>query len=150
MSFSYLPASTFDVAPGSRGCARSLTADQADFPTFSSTTPLDGNMAYGAAWGVAFVEYLKDAGRNFTRASFLKTMEKHDADPDAVAGAAALHVQQPPGTQWWLPGHRDELERHASPRRQDLRDRLDAERRREHRDEAQLGDSFLAEVDALA
>jgi hypothetical protein len=36
---------------------------------------LDGNMAYGIGWGVAFVEYLKDAGRNFTRASFIKTME---------------------------------------------------------------------------
>ncbi len=74
VSFSYLPASTSTSAwiPWMR---KVLTADKADFPTFSSTTPLDGNMAYGAAWGVAFVEYLKDAGRNFTRASFLKTME---------------------------------------------------------------------------
>ena len=75
VSFSYLPAST-STSPWIPWMRKVLTADKADFPTFSSTTPLDGNMAYGAAWGVAFVEYLKDAGRNFTRASFLKTMEK--------------------------------------------------------------------------
>jgi hypothetical protein len=31
-------------------------------------------MEYGIGWGVAFVEALKDAGRNFTRASFLKVL----------------------------------------------------------------------------
>jgi hypothetical protein len=35
---------------------------------------LDGNMAYGIGWGVAFVETLKAAGRTFTRASFLHTL----------------------------------------------------------------------------
>jgi len=35
---------------------------------------MDGNMEYGIGWGVAFVEALKAAGRNFTRASFLKVM----------------------------------------------------------------------------
>ena len=31
-------------------------------------------MAYGIGWGVSFVEALKAAGKNFTRASFLKTL----------------------------------------------------------------------------
>lgn len=73
VSFTYLPASTA-TSPWQGWIRKVLSADKADFPTFTSTTPLDGNMTYGAAWGVAFVEYLKAAGRNFTRASFLKTM----------------------------------------------------------------------------
>jgi branched-chain amino acid transport system substrate-binding protein len=52
-----------------------LTADPSQFPGFSSTTTLDGNMEYGVGWGVAFVEALKAAGRNFTRASFLKVLD---------------------------------------------------------------------------
>jgi hypothetical protein len=51
-----------------------LSADKTDFPTFSSTTPIDGNMSYGIGWGVAFVEALKAAGKHFTRASFLKVL----------------------------------------------------------------------------
>ncbi len=73
ISFSYLPAST---APSQwRSWMRKiLMADKTDFPNFTSTTPMDGNMAYGIGWGVAFVETLKAAGRTFTRASFLHTL----------------------------------------------------------------------------
>ncbi|MFZ0768538.1 MAG: hypothetical protein WAM64_04890, partial [Acidimicrobiales bacterium] len=53
-----------------------LEADSSEIPGgFTSTTVLNGNMEYGVAWGVAFVEALKAAGRNFTRASFLKTLD---------------------------------------------------------------------------
>ncbi len=73
ISFSYLPAST--AANQWRSWMRKiLSADKTDFPNFTATTPLDGNMAYGIGWGVAFVETLKAAGRNFTRASFLHTL----------------------------------------------------------------------------
>ena len=73
ISFSYLPAST--AANQWRSWMRKiLAADKTDFPTFSAATPLDGNMAYGIGWGVAFVETLKAAGRTFTRASFLHTL----------------------------------------------------------------------------
>jgi branched-chain amino acid transport system substrate-binding protein len=73
VSWSYLPASTSSSAwiPWMR---KVLGADKADFPGFSSTTTLDGNMAYGVGFGVAFVEALKATGANFTRASFLKTL----------------------------------------------------------------------------
>ncbi len=73
ISFSYLPAST-DTSVWNGWMRTVLANDKTDFPNFTSTTPLDGNMAYGIGWGVAFVEALKAAGRNFTRASFLKTL----------------------------------------------------------------------------
>ena len=73
VSFSYLPTSSSKSAwiPWMR---KVLTADTSQFPGFSSTTTLDGNMEYGISWGVAFVEALKAAGKTFTRASFLKTL----------------------------------------------------------------------------
>jgi branched-chain amino acid transport system substrate-binding protein len=75
-SFSFLPT------PGSSSAwipwmRKVLGADAAQIPVaggYTSATPLDGNMEYGIGWGVAFVEALKDAGRNFTRASFLKVL----------------------------------------------------------------------------
>lgn len=72
-SFSWLPtpASSSPWIPWMRNV---LTKDPSQFPGFSSTSTLDGNMEYGIGWGVAFVEALKDAGRNFTRASFLKVL----------------------------------------------------------------------------
>ena len=72
-TFSYLPTTTTS-SPWIAWMRMVLSKDKADFPTFSSTTTLDGNMAYGIGWGVAFVEALKAAGRTFTRASFLKTL----------------------------------------------------------------------------
>ncbi|MFI5035806.1 MAG: ABC transporter substrate-binding protein [Acidimicrobiales bacterium] len=73
VSFSYLPATTAST-PWHAWIYKVLAADSADFPSFTSTTPLDGNMVYGVGWGVAFVEALKAAGKSFTRASFLKTL----------------------------------------------------------------------------
>ena len=73
ISFSYLPASTANNK-WNGWMHKVMENDHADFPTFNATTPLDGNMAYGIGWGVAFVEALKASGRNFTRASFLKTL----------------------------------------------------------------------------
>ncbi len=73
-SFSFLPT------PGSSSpwipwMRKVLGADASQIPTvagtpYTSASPLDGDMEYGIGWGVAFVEALKDAGRNFTRASF--------------------------------------------------------------------------------
>jgi hypothetical protein len=52
-----------------------IEADPADFPGFTSTSVINGNIAYGVAYGVAFVEALKATGKNLTRASFLKTLQ---------------------------------------------------------------------------
>ncbi len=73
VSFGYLPASS-DPTAWNAWMVKVLLADKADFPSFTSTSPLTGNMEYGIGWGVAFVEALKAAGKNFTRASFLKTL----------------------------------------------------------------------------
>lgn len=76
VSFSFLPASSAKNAwnPWMR---KVLLADKADFPNFTASTPIDGNMAYGIGWGVAFVEALKATGRNVTRASFLNVLTHH-------------------------------------------------------------------------
>ncbi len=73
ISFSYLPTTTTKSVwiPWIR---KVLTADKTGFPGFSASTTLDGNMAYGAAFGVAFVEALKATGTNLTRATFLKVL----------------------------------------------------------------------------
>ncbi len=73
LTFTYLPTSTA-TNPWNAWMRKVLLADKADFPSFTAATPIDGNMAYGVGWGVAFAGYLKAAGRNFTRASFLKVM----------------------------------------------------------------------------
>ncbi|HUY17382.1 MAG TPA: ABC transporter substrate-binding protein [Acidimicrobiales bacterium] len=73
VSFSFLPTAGSSSAwiPWMR---KVLTADTSQFPGFSSTTTLDGNMEYGIGWGVAFVEALRATGKNITRASFLKIL----------------------------------------------------------------------------
>jgi branched-chain amino acid transport system substrate-binding protein len=73
VSFSYLPAST-DTNVWIAWMDKVLLADKSDFPNFTATSPITGNMAYGASFGVAFVEALKASGKNFTRASFLKKL----------------------------------------------------------------------------
>jgi branched-chain amino acid transport system substrate-binding protein len=73
VSFGYLPAST-DPDAWNAWMIKVLLKDKADFPNFTATSPVTGNMSYGVGWGVAFVEALKAAGRNFTRASFLKVL----------------------------------------------------------------------------
>jgi branched-chain amino acid transport system substrate-binding protein len=73
VSFSYLPAAN-STSPWISWMRKVLVADKTDFPGFSSTTTLDGNMEYGIGVGVTFVEALKAAGKTFTRASFMKTL----------------------------------------------------------------------------
>ncbi|MDE3065557.1 MAG: ABC transporter substrate-binding protein [Acidobacteriota bacterium] len=75
VSFSYLPAST-DSRVWNAWMVKVLLRDKADFPNFTATTPLTGNMENGIGWGVSFVEALKAAGKTFTRASFLKVLNK--------------------------------------------------------------------------
>lgn len=74
VSFTYLPTPTSGSA-WIKWMYKVIEADPADFPGFTSTSVLNGNIEYGIGWGVAFVEALKDAGRNFTRASFLKVLD---------------------------------------------------------------------------
>jgi ABC-type branched-subunit amino acid transport system substrate-binding protein len=74
VSFSYLPTTTTNSA-WIPWIYKVIEADPTDFPGFTSTSVLNGNIAYGAAYGVAFVEALKATGQNLTRASFLKTLQ---------------------------------------------------------------------------
>lgn len=73
VSFGYLPATT-DPTSWNAWMVKVLLADKVDFPNFTSTSTLTGNMEYGIGWGVAFVEALKATGKNLTRAAFLKTL----------------------------------------------------------------------------
>ncbi|MGH3733462.1 MAG: ABC transporter substrate-binding protein [Acidimicrobiales bacterium] len=72
-TMTYLPTTT-SSSPWIPWMYKVLEADPTDFPGFTSATPLDGNMEYGIGFGVAFVEALKAAGKTFTRASFVKTL----------------------------------------------------------------------------
>ena len=74
ISFSYLPTTTTN-SPWIPWIYKVIEADPADFPGFTSTSVINGNIAYGVAYGVAFVEALKATGKNLTRASFLKTLQ---------------------------------------------------------------------------
>lgn len=73
ISFSYLPTTTTSSA-WIPWITKVIEADPTDFPGFTSTSVLNGNIAYGAAYGVTFAEALKDTGKNLTRAGFLKTL----------------------------------------------------------------------------
>lgn len=77
ISFTYLPTPSSGSA-WIPWMYKVIEADPADFPGFTSTSTLNGDIEYGIGWGVAFVEALKDAGRNFTRASFVKILESTD------------------------------------------------------------------------
>jgi branched-chain amino acid transport system substrate-binding protein len=74
VSFSYLHTTVDTGQPWLAWTMKVLTADQKDFPGFGANSIITGNMANGIGWGVSFVEALKAAGKNFTRASFLKTL----------------------------------------------------------------------------
>jgi len=74
ISFSYLPTTTTNSA-WIPWIYKVIKADPTDFPGFTSSSVLNGNIAYGAAYGAAFVEALKANGPNLTRASFLKTLQ---------------------------------------------------------------------------
>jgi ABC-type branched-subunit amino acid transport system substrate-binding protein len=78
-SFDFLPTPSSN-SPWIPWMRKVLGADASQIPTvagtpYTSATPIDGNMEYGIGWAVAFVEALKAAGRNFTRASFLKVLD---------------------------------------------------------------------------
>lgn len=77
ISFSELPATT-DTNPWNTWMHKVLEADPQPkyWGTVTNSTTLNGNEAYGIGWGVAFVEALKAAGKNFTRASFVSTLLK--------------------------------------------------------------------------
>jgi branched-chain amino acid transport system substrate-binding protein len=74
ITFSYLPTTTTS-SPWIPWIYKVIKADPADFPGFTSSSVLNGNIAYGASYGVAFVEALKAAGKNLTRAGFLHTLQ---------------------------------------------------------------------------
>jgi ABC-type branched-subunit amino acid transport system substrate-binding protein len=59
VSFTFLPASKDTTNPWNKWIAKVLDADSTDFPNFTSKSTLTGNMQYGAAWGVAFLEALQ-------------------------------------------------------------------------------------------
>ncbi|MDE3007647.1 MAG: ABC transporter substrate-binding protein [Acidobacteriota bacterium] len=73
VSFSYLPASSATNAWNAWD-RKVLLADKKDFPNFTATSPITGNMTYGIGFAVAFVEALKATGKTVTRAGFLKTL----------------------------------------------------------------------------
>jgi ABC-type branched-subunit amino acid transport system substrate-binding protein len=74
ITFSYLPTTTTNSA-WIPWIYKVIEADPTDFPGFTSSSVLNGNIAYGAAYGVSFVEALEATGKNLTRATFLKTLE---------------------------------------------------------------------------
>jgi branched-chain amino acid transport system substrate-binding protein len=74
ITFSYLPTTTTNSS-WIPWIYKVIEADPADFPGFTSTSVLNGNIAYGASYGVSFVEALMATGKNLTRASFLKTLQ---------------------------------------------------------------------------
>jgi branched-chain amino acid transport system substrate-binding protein len=74
ITFSYLPTTTTS-SPWIPWIYKVIKADSADFPGFTSSSVLNGNIAYGASYGVAFVEALKAAGKNLTRAGFLHVLQ---------------------------------------------------------------------------
>ena len=72
-SFSPLPTAA-TKSPWKAWITKVLLKDKADFPSFKASSPIDGNMEYGASWGVLFAEVLKQAGASFTQASFVHTL----------------------------------------------------------------------------
>jgi ABC-type branched-subunit amino acid transport system substrate-binding protein len=75
VTFSYLPVTT-SASPWIAWIRKVMTADDPEFTSAKfANSVINGNVAYGAAVAVSFVEALKAAGKNFTRASFLKTLD---------------------------------------------------------------------------
>jgi len=85
-----------------------MTADDPEFTSASfANGVINGNVAYGAATAVSFVEALKAAGRNFTRASFLKTLDSTNFTQTPSLVPLRYTASNHQGTEWWLPddGH---------------------------------------------
>jgi ABC-type branched-subunit amino acid transport system substrate-binding protein len=72
-SFSPLPVSTVKT-PWKAWISKVLQKDKTDFPGFKASTPIDGNMEYGASWAVLFVEVLKAEGTNVTQDGFVSEL----------------------------------------------------------------------------
>jgi len=84
ISFAYLATTHGLTDPWISWTYKVLEADQSQFPGFNSKSVLNGNEAYGVGWGVAFVEALRAAGRNFTQASFLHILTSTSFDTPAI------------------------------------------------------------------
>lgn len=75
LSFTFLPASKDTTNPWNAWIMKVLLADKADFPTLTSKSVISANMQYGAAWGVAFLQVLKQLnGATPTRQSVVAAM----------------------------------------------------------------------------
>jgi ABC-type branched-subunit amino acid transport system substrate-binding protein len=75
ITFSYLPLTT-SSSPWIPWIRKVLTADDPEFASSSfADGVINGNVAYGASLAVSFVETLKAAGRDLTRASYLRAMQ---------------------------------------------------------------------------
>ena len=84
ISFAYLATTHGFSDPWIGWTYKVLAADQAQFPGFNGRSVLNGNEAYGVGWGVAFVEALRAAGRNFTRGSFLAILNHSKFETPAL------------------------------------------------------------------
>jgi ABC-type branched-subunit amino acid transport system substrate-binding protein len=75
LSFTFLPASKDTTNPWNAWIKKVLLADKTDFPTLTSKSVITANMQYGAAWGVAFLQVLKQLnGATPTRQSVVAAM----------------------------------------------------------------------------
>lgn len=89
ISFSFLPASTDTKNPWNAWITKVLKADKTGFPSFKGK--LTGNMQYGAAWGVAFLQVLKkttDGGVTPTRTNFVAKMTQTTFNTPALVQLA--------------------------------------------------------------
>ncbi|MEI8147512.1 MAG: hypothetical protein WCG62_00365, partial [Actinomycetes bacterium] len=75
LSFTFLPASKDATNPWNAWIKKVILADKADFPTLTSKSVISANLQYGAAWGVAFLQVLKQLnGATPTRQSVVAAM----------------------------------------------------------------------------
>jgi len=75
LSFTFLPASKDTTNPWNAWIKKVILADKADFPTLTSKSVISANLQYGAAWGVAFLQVLKQLnGATPTRQSVVAAM----------------------------------------------------------------------------
>lgn len=75
ITFTFLPASKDTKNPWNAWIKKVLLADKTDFPSLTSKSVIDANMQYGTAWGVAFLQVLKQLnGATPTRAGVVAAM----------------------------------------------------------------------------
>ena len=88
ITFTFLPASKDTKNPWNAWIKKVLLADKTDFPSLTSKSVIDANMQYGTAWGVAFLQVLKQLnGATPTRAGVVAAMVTQNgfATPALVA-----------------------------------------------------------------